>query len=616
MDPNLIYAKTASGEEAMRQRTRVVQRNMRMVLILVDGNATVADLSAKTGNIQLVESALHELEQSGFIELRVEQDSVWEQSKKVAAEIKAAAIGYTAQRPVSTHRDEVVHIAPSISPVSIFPRPQVAESMLSQFSIAPVHSTSLSANSAISIFGADGPATPLQAPLHQDGVKPAPWLERLKTAFAARQKSPVDDGLAIKPIRRGGDGYYIGWPIKFVFAALGLLAAIFLTALLFPYGSYLPEVEAALTQVSGQPAKIGEMRASFYPKPGLILNNVRLGNAATGSEISIMEVRLVPLPSTVMAPRKVFSEAVLTGVTLPAEALAGLVGIFESAAQPSAKASVRNVILEKTDISFRGLGFSELNGEVKLTPDGRFQMLSMHSPNRSVQIEAKPSAKGIDINLEAYAWRPSPASLLLVDSATVQGNLDGGELTLRKLNMRVFDGLVDGVAILRSEKQPEITGQLSFERINAKRLGEFVGIGPQFEGEMAGKMMLSATADAWPDIFSATNANGEFSMRRGGLGAIDLTEAARRASTTPIQGGSTRFEQLSGVFSFAPSGYRFSNLVLTSGLMQSFGQVDINRDLQLNGRIEVQMSGTVNKLRMPLLISGPLKTPSLQAAKR
>ena len=77
----------------MRQRTRVVQRNMRMVLILVDGNATVADLSAKTGNVQLVENALHELEQSGFIELRVEQDSVWEQSKKVAAEIKAAAIG-------------------------------------------------------------------------------------------------------------------------------------------------------------------------------------------------------------------------------------------------------------------------------------------------------------------------------------------------------------------------------------------------------------------------------------------------------------------------------------------------------------------------------------------
>ena len=105
-------------------------------------------------------------------------------------------------------------------------------------------------------------------------------------------------------------------------------------------------------------------------------------------------------------------------------------------------------------------------------------------------------------------------------------------------------------------------------------------------------------------------------MRRGGLGAIDLTEAARRASTTPTQGGSTRFEQLSGVFSFAPSGYRFSNLVLTSGLMQSFGQVDINPDLQMNGRIEVQMSGTVNKLRMPLLISGPLKTPSLQAAKR
>lgn len=232
--------------------------------------------------------------------------------------------------------------------------------------------------------------------------------------------------MSIKAIRRGGGDYYISWPIKTVFAALGLLAAIFLTALLFPYGSYLPEVEAALAQVSGQPAKIGEMRVGFYPKPGLILNNVRVGNAATGSEISVLEVRLLPLFGTVMAPRKVFSEAVLTGVTLPSDALASLTGIFESAAQPSAKASVRTVILEKTDISFRGLGLSELNGEVKLASDGRLQLLSMHSQNRSIQIEVKPAAKGVDINLEAFAWRPSPASLLLVDSATVQGSLEGG----------------------------------------------------------------------------------------------------------------------------------------------------------------------------------------------
>jgi hypothetical protein len=625
MDPNLIYAKTNSGEEAMRQRTRVVQRNVRMVLILVDGNSTVADLSAKTGNVQLVENALNELEQSGFIELRVEQDSVWEQSKKVAAEIKAAAIGYASQRHPSADKDEVGHVTPpiapvsvfpvSIPPVSVFPRPLVAEPLMSQFSVSPVHSVNPNSGNSISSYSI-GPSETLKAPRHDESLKKPALLDRLKAFFPDHKKHVVDDDISIKPMRRGGNDYFISWPVKVVFGVVGLLALIFLSVFLFPYGRYLPDAEAALEQIAGQPVKIGAMRGSFYPKPGLILDSVRFGNPAIEKEIRISEVRLLPVLSTMMSARKVFYEAELSGVVLPAEALGGLSGIFESAAQPSAKVSVKHVILEKTDIFFRGLGFSDLNGEIKLSPDGRFQLLSVHSPDRTVHLSAKPATKGIDVELEGFAWRPSLASDLLIDSATVQGNLNAAEFALRKLEMRVFNGVLQGVAVLRSEKQPEIVGDISFERISAKRLGEFLGIGPQFEGETTGKMTFSAAADSWAAIFSRINANGEFSIRRGSLGGIDLADAARRASTTPTHGGTTRFEQLSGMFSLTPTDYRFSNLLLTSGLMQSSGQLEVSRDFQIKGAMEVQMSGTVNKLRVPLLINGPLKAPLLQAGKR
>ena len=57
MDLEIIYAKTLSGEEAMHKRTRVMQRNVRMVLILVDGQSTVADLILKTGNEKLTASS-------------------------------------------------------------------------------------------------------------------------------------------------------------------------------------------------------------------------------------------------------------------------------------------------------------------------------------------------------------------------------------------------------------------------------------------------------------------------------------------------------------------------------------------------------------------------------
>jgi hypothetical protein len=616
MDPNLIYAKTASGEDAMRQRTRVVQRNMRMVLILVDGNATVADLSTKTGNVQLVENALRELEQSGFIEPRIEQDSVWEQSKKVAQEIKAAAIGYTSQRDNSDSKGGAPRIEPLMPPASGLARPMMVDSMQSQFSVAPEHSINLTSVGNFSSFSVADMAETAKAPPQQEPVKKPVLLDRLKAYFADRKSKAVDEDSLSKPIRRGGNDRYISWPIKVVFGVLGLLALVFLTAFLFPFNNYLPDVEAVLAQASGQPAKVGEMRVSFYPKPGLMVNNVRIGNAGDSREIRIAEIRLLPVLGTMLSSRKQFREAALSGVTLPAEALAGLSGFFDPAAKHSAKVSVERVILEKTDVSFRGLGFTELNGEIKLTPDGRFQAVSMYSRDRTLRFEATPASKGINIELEAFAWRPSQASRLLVDSAFVRGGLEGNELSFSKLELRVFDGLVQGVALLRAEPQPGVVGEISFERINAKRLGEYLGIGPQFEGETAGKVSFSATANAWPAIFPSINIDGTFSARRGSIGAIDLAEVVRRASTGPMQGGSTRFEQLSGTLGVTPSSYRFSNLLLTSGLMQSSGQLEVSKDLQLAGSIEVQMSGTVNKLRMPVLISGPLAAPLLQVGKR
>jgi uncharacterized protein involved in outer membrane biogenesis len=272
--------------------------------------------------------------------------------------------------------------------------------------------------------------------------------------------------------------------------------------------------------------------------------------------------------------------------------------------------------LEKTDVSFHGIVLSEMSGEVKLESDGRFNALILNSPNRSLHVEAKPAATGIDVEIEAYAWRPSPTSLFLIDSGSVKGNLNGATLGLSKIELRIFDGLVQGMAALRADKQVSMAGEISFERISAKRFGEALGVGSQFEGETTGKMKFSATTDSWSSIFSNLNADGDFTMRRGVLGGIDLTDAVRRTSAETTRGGVTRFELLSGQIKLTPGNSRFSGLALSSGLMQSVGQLTVNKALQVSGNMEVQMRGTVNQLRMPVSISGPLKAPLLQTGKR
>ncbi|MFZ2853421.1 MAG: hypothetical protein WAZ34_04840 [Rhodocyclaceae bacterium] len=548
MEANLIYRKTAAGEAAIRQRTRGEQRSTRTVLILVNGEASVADLCAGTGDQPMTENALHELVQGGLIEPIVGHEGRGEAGEMIVQETAESALG---------------------SPLPPSP-------------------------SGAGKAGSNG-----------DG-KPSALRHRLMALFGAGRLRQGDGDFSVRPIARRGAS--LSWPARLIFAALGVATLAVLALSLFPYASYLPEVEAKLTQFSGQAAKVEKMHVSFYPKPGLFLSNVRFGRLNEQEEIRIPEIRLLPSFSALISARSVFRQAVLHGASLPAEALAGLPGLFAAEAP--------HVMLEQAEISFRGLAISGLSGEVRRAVDGGFESLLLHSSDRTLSFEAKPGATGMTFVLEADGWRPSPASPWRVDSGRMKGSLDGAALSLDEIELRIFDGLVQGAAQLRGDPQPGMAGEIVFERISAKRLGEALGIGAQFEGETAGKMKFSASAASWHSIFSALNAEGGFSMRRGVLGGIDLAEAARRGPAVPTSGGSTRFELLSGRFGVTPDSCRFSGLTLSSGLLQSVGQLSVARDLQLGGSMEIQMRGTVNQLRMPVSIRGPLNAPVLQAGRR
>ncbi len=611
MDSEIIYAKTASGEAAMHQRTRVMQRNVRMVLILVDGQSTVADLTLKTGNQQLTESALLELEKGGFIELQLGQDSLWEESKKVAQEIRAAAIDKALYfSPAKTRQEPTLH-EPSASMQSIFQTPLRSDLPMSQFSILPgateqasVESTATLRNQAENNY-----PFPVQD-LSPIEVKPS-LAARFKALFP-RAKKKDDSVMAIKPLRRGQKNP-LGWPAKVMLGIASLLALVYLLLTFFPYNRYLPELESAIAESTGQAVKVGSMRVDIYPKPGLLLGDVRLGRDK--AELTIAEIRLQPSITTLLASKKVFREVVLGGVQLPAELIAALPGVFQALSRPESRIGIEHLRFEKTDLLYGGLALSGMEGEARLSAPGIFEALVLRTPERSLTLQMKPSVQGVEVSLEGFGWRPAQTSPFLFDSLNMKASIKDGVLSIDAMELRLFDGLVQGTAVLRADRNASLSGAVAFERINSTRFGNAIGIGEQFAGEAGGSLRFSAIADSWANIFSEIAADGEFAMRRGSIRGIDLAEAVRRASGAPVQGGATLFEQLSGKIRLTPTGYQFSGLVMNSGLMQSSGHIEVSKALKVSGRMDLQMRGTANQMRIPVSISGPLKAPEVQVGK-
>jgi hypothetical protein len=70
MDPREIYAKTEEGLRELKERTRSLPITLRSLLIMVNGNRTVAEILQRARALRLDETALAELENAGLITKR------------------------------------------------------------------------------------------------------------------------------------------------------------------------------------------------------------------------------------------------------------------------------------------------------------------------------------------------------------------------------------------------------------------------------------------------------------------------------------------------------------------------------------------------------------------
>lgn len=68
MDPHLVLRKTAKGREEIDKRTYRVDARRRMLLILIDGRATTAEIATKAAHVANPDEMFESLLAEGFVE--------------------------------------------------------------------------------------------------------------------------------------------------------------------------------------------------------------------------------------------------------------------------------------------------------------------------------------------------------------------------------------------------------------------------------------------------------------------------------------------------------------------------------------------------------------------
>lgn len=559
MDTHTVFVKTKEGEEAVRQRTGLAQGNLRSLLIMVDGHATAADLARQFGDEGAAHAALAELEAGGLI---VEAGNV--------LDFSAAAVSGEEADPVSV---------PAAPADAAPPAPVVAST-----------------------------AAPESKP--QPRIFVPGWLERFKSLFPGKGGKPAaryEDGQTVaavdlKPIRRGPKLLFWPWLILYAVAGIAVLAG--LTFMLYPYSRHLPGIERSASSLLQDPVKIGNIGFSFLPRPHIALHNITVGKDA---HLTVASVRAVPDFLSLLGERPVFQELAFDGVSVKVSGLDRLALAGSGSDSPAVdirRLTLSNMSLALADVLVEGLG-----GEIVMSGKGVPEKILLRNADNTLKFEFRHEGEGYLLAAAGSEWRAPFKSKPMFQRIDLQGEWRASRLDLSRIEGATQEGLLEGKASLDWAAGAMLSGELDLKHMNASKLLAALGSDLAAEGELDARLRLDARTDSPGRLADALRIGGTFEMKRGTAKGFDLGEALR--TRTPTRGGETKFEQLSGEFTFDREGCLLDNLRLGSGLLKAGGKLGIARDGQLSGALEVEIKGTSSTQRVPLAVGGTARDPLL-----
>lgn len=176
------------------------------------------------------------------------------------------------------------------------------------------------------------------------------------------------------------------------------------------------------------------------------------------------------------------------------------------------------------------------------------------------------------------------------------------------LEASLYGGMLSGSAVI-TRKDVLLAAEATAKGIAIQPLVEALTNEVLFSGSMDSAVKFSMRLDAFERFPENLQLDGNFHIRNGALSKVDLIKAATNPGKLPGSGGTTRFDNLTGLINVNASGYHFRKIKITSGSLNADGKIDVNPALQLSGMLDTKVRGTIGLVSMPMVVSGTLNNP-------
>jgi len=392
-----------------------------------------------------------------------------------------------------------------------------------------------------------------------------------------------------------------------------VLAAI-ATPFLVPISRFIPELNALAAKKLGQSVAIADLRLEMLPSPRVAIHGLRVG---ARNEIRIDRAHIVPDLPALIAGHKVVREIRAEHVRVQ-ETIPAMLRAIPKSEPGSDAVLIQRVVLRNVTFEHRAFKLPEFDANVELAADLSASFASFVTRDGTLRLSVDPEGSGkARFKLTASNWRfPLIAAPLLFESLEVQGHIDEGQLSLAKVNGRLYGGLLAGKANLEWSGEWRVNGKADLAGVALVPVQRALGKkDPRLSGRLGASSTFSSAAKAPEQLLDALVLDAPFEVADGAWRGVDLSKAAELPMGKIDPGGATRFAELTGKFGLRGRRIKLVDLCIRSPKLVAGGHIEVAPDQALSGKLDLSVAKTAGFIGVPVALAGTTADPSVRLTK-
>lgn len=273
---------------------------------------------------------------------------------------------------------------------------------------------------------------------------------------------------------------------------------------------------------------------------------------------------------------------------------------------------VEHIALSKIILKIKDLELAPFDGKVTLTESRELKSIDLMTDDETLAMQITPQGSSFDIAFTGTDWALPMNPKFVFSELKAKDTIKQSLLFFNQIEGAIYGGSLAGKAALDWSNQWSIAGNFNLINANLPEMLNAFGSSASVDGKFNLAGIFSCKSKLAAALTDAPEIAANFTVQNGKINGVELDRAVLSESSQSLAGDSTRFDKLTGSVKIKNGGYHYRQLVLKSDQFYAEGNVDIQPNQDISGKINANLAAQSRRLQARFDLAGKVNNVKRQ----